>query len=191
MKKSLVLASLLMIGSTAAMADIYVGVDYGANANDTKVDATNGNSATVSNKYSDFSFKVGAGTDGDWKRQLRLSRISYDKAIFDYTHKTLIEFGGDVIKEFSLDSVKNLYPYLKLGIGFGSMSVDGYTDSSIAEISFKAGVGVSYKAVDHFYIVGGVDYVGRKWQDIITYGAVTVTTTDGGVQPYIGVNYAF
>lgn len=179
----------MAIGSTAAMADIYVGVDYGANANDTKVEAGSF-SESVSNKYSDFSFKVGAGTDGDWKGQLRLSRISYDKAIFDDTHKTLIEFGGDVIKEFTIDSVKNLYPYVKLGIGVGSMSVDGYSDSSISEVSFKAGVGVSYKAVEHFYIVGGVDYVGRKWQDI-TYGTTTVSVTDGGAQPYIGVNYAF
>jgi opacity protein-like surface antigen len=171
------------------MADIYVGVDYGANANDTEVEG-GGISATVSNKYSDFSFKVGTGTDGDWKGQLRLSRISYDKPIFDNTHKTLIEFGGDVIKEFTIDSVKNLYPYVKVGLGVGSMSVDGYTDSSISEVSFKAGAGVSYKAIEHLYIIGGVDYIGRKWQDII-FGTVTISTTDSGFQPYIGVNYAF
>lgn len=70
------------------------------------------------------------------------------------------------------------------------MSVDGYTDSSISEVSFKAGVGVSYKAIDHLYIIGGVDYVGRKWQDV-TIGTVTISTTDSGFQPYIGVNYAF
>ncbi len=190
MKKSLVFVSLLAIGTTSAMADTYVGVDYGANANTQK--ASGGSTVSRSNKYSDFSFKVGSGTDGDWKSQFRISSISYDKPIFDATHKTLIEFGGDVIKEFTIDSVKNLYPYVKIGLGFGSMSVDGYSKSSIAEVSFNAGVGVSYKAIDHLYIIGGVDYVGRKWQDIqVDLAGDTVSVTDGGAQPYIGVNYAF
>ncbi len=190
MKKSLVLAGLLAIGSTAAMADIYVGVDYGANANTQK--ASGAFTDSRSNKYGDFSFKVGGGTDGDWKSQLRISSISYDKPTFDSTHKTLIEFGGDIIKEFTIDSVKNLYPYVKVGLGVGSMSVDGYNQSSITEVSYKAGVGVSYKAIKHVYIIGGVDYVGRKWQDIqINIAGDTVSITDGGAQPYIGVNYAF
>ncbi len=189
MKKSLVLASLLVMGSTSAMADIYVGVEYGANANDTEVE-WEGNSASVSNKYSDFSFKVGAGADGDWKGQLRISSISYDKPIFDNTHKTLIEFGVDAIKEFSISSVKNLYPYVKFGLGTGSMDIDGYEESSISEVSFKAGLGVSYKAVEHLYIVGGVDYVARAWQDV-KISTTIVSVTDSGAQPYIGINYAF
>ena len=144
MKKSLFLTSLLAIGATSAMANMYIGVDYGANGNDTKITGS-GVDARVSNKYSDFTFKMGGGADGDWKSQFRISSISYDKPIFDATHKTLIEFGGDVIKEFTIDSVKNLYPYVKVGLGSGSMSVDGYDKSSIAEVSFNAGVGVSYK----------------------------------------------
>ncbi|MEN4054243.1 MULTISPECIES: hypothetical protein [Sulfurimonas] len=192
MKKSLLLAGLLLAGSSA-MADIYVGIDYGANSNDTTVEVL-GVSVDVSNKYKDATIKVGSGQDGDWKGQLRLSRISYDKAIFDSSHKTLTEFGGDVIKEFSLNSIKNLYPYVKVGLGVGSMNVDGYSDSSITEVSFNIGIGISYKAVEHLYIIGGVDYVGRKWQDVqYTVGSTTytVSTTDSGAQPYIGINYAF
>jgi opacity protein-like surface antigen len=187
MKKSLLLSGLLVVGSSA-MADIYVGVDYGINSNTTKVSGAA--NASISNKYSDLSIKVGSGKDGDWKGQLRLSRISYEKPIFDNTHETLIEFGGDIIREFTLDSVKNLYPYVKVGLGVGSMSVDGYSDSSISEVSFKAGVGVSYKAIEHLYIIGGVDYVARRWQDI-QIGSSTYSIKDTGAQPYIGINYAF
>ena len=192
MKKSLFLTNLLAIGATSAMANIYIGVDYGANANTQKESGYF--TASRLNKYSDFSFKIGGGADGDWKSQFRISSISYDKPIFDTTHKTLIEFGDDVIKEFTIDSVKNLYPYVKVGLGSGSMSVDGFDKSSIAEVSFNAGVGVSYKTIDHLYIIGGVDYIGRKWQNIqadLAGHTLTVTVTDGGMQSYIGVNYAF
>ncbi|WP_434581347.1 hypothetical protein MLC52_03625 [Sulfurimonas sp. NW15] len=188
MKKSFVLASLLVLGATSAMAGMYVGIDFGVNSNTDKV--TGASSGSWKNKYKDFSVKIGTGKDGDWKGQLRLSRISYNETIFDATHKTLIEFGGDTIKEFTLESVKNLYPYVKIGLGVGSMSVDGYSDSSISEVSFNAGVGVSYKALENVYLIAGVDYVGRKWQDV-TIGAYTWSTTGSGVKPYIGVNYAF
>ena len=188
MKKSLVLAGLLIVG-TNAMSDMYVGVDFGINSNTNK--ATVGStSASQKNKYKDLSIKFGNGKDGSWKNQLRLSRISYDKTIFDNTHKTLTEFGGDVIKEFTLNSVKNLYPYIKVGLGYGYMSIDGANKSSIAEVSFNAGVGISYKAKEHLYLITGMDYVGRKWQDIAR-GTYTISITDSGVKPYIGLNYAF
>ena len=187
MKKNLLLAGFLVIASSA-MADIYVGIDYGVNSNTDK--ATDDFSDSQKNKYNDFGIKIGGGRDGGWKGQLRLSRISYDKEIFDNTHKDLIEFGADTIKEFTLDSVKNFYPYVKLGFGYGSMNVDGYNKSSIAEFSFNIGVGVSYKAVEHFYIIAGADYVGRKWKDI-EVGYYTLSVTGSGIKPYIGVNYAF
>ena len=138
--------------------------------------------------------KVGGGRDGGWKSQIRLSHISYDKAIFDNSNKTLTEFGMDIIKEFSIDSIGNLYPYIKAGLGFGSMSVDGFSKSSIAEVSYKAGIGLSYKAINHLYIIAGVDYVGRKWQDLqysSGFTTYTFSTTGSGAQPYIGMNYAF
>jgi len=40
------------------------------------------------------------------------------------------------------------------------------------------------------YLIAGVDYVGRKWQDI-TYLAGSVSPTGSGVMPYVSVNYAF
>jgi hypothetical protein len=57
----------------------------------------------------------------------------------------------------------------------------------------------SYKVVDHLYLIAGVDYVARKWQDIeqqyyvsrYVSGTTTISTTDSGVKPYLGVNYKF
>jgi hypothetical protein len=187
--KTLVVSSLL---ASAAFADVYVGVDYGQVGNTDKATNSASNSITQTNAYGDLGVKVGFGTDGGWKSQLRVSKIDYDKAIFDSSHKDLTEVGFDILKEFEVS--KNFYPFIKLGMGYGWMNVDGYTKSSIAEVSMNGGVGLSYKAVEHLYLVAGVDYVYRKWQDIEYtngYTTDTISVTGSGAKIYAGVNYAF
>ncbi len=182
--QSLIVSSLL---SSSLMADFYIGLDYGQVSNTDKASAS-GISKTQSNKYSDIGIKFGVGTDGGWKYQLKISKIKYDKPIFDNSHKDLTEINMDFIKEFTVG--KNFYPYLKFGFGYGWMNVDGYTDSSINEYNLNGGLGLSYKAIEHLYFNGGVDYVYRKWQDI-KYGTTTISTTGSGTKLYLGVSYAF
>lgn len=191
--KNKILLSLLtscMI-SGVAMADMYVGVEYGAAKNKTTMD-DGSSSFTGDNDYSDVKLKIGTGDDGGIKGQMTLSFVSFDEAIFDNKNSDLVELGFDVIKEFEV--TKEFYPFIKAGFGVGSMSVEGYSESSIREVSFNVGAGVSYKVVDHLYLIAGVDYVGRKWQDIeyqSGWSTVTVSTTESGVKPYVGVNYRF
>ncbi len=185
----------LLVGSvlaSSAFADVYVGVDYGSVGNTDKRTIDNASSATQDNQYSDLGVKLGFGTDGDWKMQFKLSKISYDKAIFDETNKELTEFGFDFIKEFEVS--KSAYPFIKFGMGVGSMDVVGYSEPTIKEASLNGGVGISYKAIDHLYLIAGVDYVYRKWQDIeITdrFPTSTVTMTGSGAKVYGGINYGF
>ncbi|WP_428737453.1 outer membrane beta-barrel protein [Sulfurimonas sp.] len=188
MKKTLLLC-LLAIGSTNTMADVYIGVDYGATSNTTEIIGGT-NDVDETNKYKDISVKLGIGEDGDWKGQIRVSSLSYDKTIFDSSHKKLIEVSFDGIKEFEIQSVQNLYPFIKFGFGIGSMSIDGYSESSITSASFNLGVGISYNVIDHINLIGGVDYIGRSWQDV-QISTYTLSTFDSGAKPYIGVNYTF
>lgn len=184
----LVISSMI---SSVAIADMYVGIEYGFAKNETTID-DGGFSFSGDNNYKDIKLKVGAGNDGEFKGQMTLSFVSFDEAVFDGENSNLIELGFDVIKEFEV--TKEFYPFLKAGFGVGSMSVDGYEESNIYEMSFNVGAGISYKAVDHLYLIGGVDYVGRKWQDIeyrSGWSTVTVSTTESGFKPYIGVNYQF
>lgn len=168
-----------------------VCIEYGIGSNETEMD--NGSaSVKIDNDCNDLKFKLGAGEDGGFKGQVTLSFISFDEAVFDGENSDLIEIGFDVIKEFEI--TKSFYPFLKAGVGFGSMDVEGYEDSSIYEVSFNVGAGVSFKATDNFYLIGGVDYVGRKWQDIEVAGYYvpsTITTTESGFKPYVGLNYKF
>lgn len=192
--KNKILLSMLVSGllSGTAIADgVYVGVEYGIGSNETEIDYGSG-SFKADNDYNDLKFKLGAGEDGGFKGQVTLSFISFDEAIFDGENSDLIEIGFDVIKEFEVTS--SFYPFLKAGVGYGFMDVEGYEDSSIYEMSFNVGAGVSYKAVDNLYLIGGIDYIGRKWQDIEVYGGwvpTTISTTESGFKPYIGLNYKF
>lgn len=190
-----ILLSLLvssMLSSVAIAEDVYVGIDYGFVSNETEKDIGS-TSFKGDNDYKDLKFKVGYGTDGDFKGQVSLSFISFDEAVFDGENSDLIEIGFDVIKEFEV--TKEFYPFLKAGVGYGFMDVEGYTEDSIYEVYFNVGAGVSYKATDNLYLIGGVDYVGRKWQDIEVqtgwYATETISTTDSGFKPYIGLNYKF
>ena len=188
--KTLLLSGLL---TSAAFADMYVGIDYGSASNTDSLKETPGYfSATQDNRYGDLGIKIGFGTDGYWKTQFRFSQITYDKAIFDSTHQDLREFDIDFIREFEIS--KNTYPFIKFGLGYGEMDVDGYSESSIGEASINAGVGLSFKVARHLYIIGGIDYVYRKWQDIAynsSYTTYTDSVTGSSTKVYAGVNYKF
>lgn len=175
----------------AADSGLYMGVEYGKAGNKHEV-TVDSYSATIDNDYSDVKFKIGSGTDGGVKFQGTFSMISYKDSIFDSTNKDLKEFGFDIIKEFEV--APSVYPFLKIGMGIGTMDVEGYTEDSIMGVSFNVGAGVSYKVIDHLYLLAGVDYVGRKWQDVeyySYYGTTTVSTTDSAFKPYVGANYRF
>ncbi|MBU0721377.1 porin family protein [bacterium] len=180
----------LLVGSLAmssASADMYVGVEYGVASNTDKIESSSGGSAEQDNAYSDLKLKIGGGEDGGIKAQISLSMITYDKTIFDYTNKDLAELGVDIIKEFEV--TKDIYPFLKVGLGYGSMTVEGYAEDSIAEVSFNFGAGVSYKAMEHVYLIAGIDFIGRTWQDI--QAVYTYSTTGSATKPYVGLNYQF
>jgi opacity protein-like surface antigen len=156
--------------ASAALADVYVGVEYGAASNTTEEEAelygytANGE---IDNNYKDIKLKVGAGEDGGIKVQAYLSFISYDEYIFDNSNKDYTEIGMELIKEFEVN--KQFYPFIKGGMGVGVMDVEGYTEDSIAAVSLNLGAGLSFKATENIALIAGVDYMYRKWQDIEYY----------------------
>jgi opacity protein-like surface antigen len=178
----------------SAFADVYVGVEYGMASSETEQEASGYINGSVKgdNDYKDIKFKVGAGEDGGLKFQATLSLISFDVTLFDDTNSDYVEIGVDLIKEF--ETSPQVYPFVKVGLGAGSMSVDGYSESDINAVSVNIGAGISYKATENLYLIGGIDYIGRSWQDIeYNYSTIsfTISTSDSGFKPYIGANYKF
>jgi len=53
-----------------------------------------------------------------------------------------------------------------LGLGYGWMDIDGYSEDAITEFSLKMGGGASYKFSSRFEGVVGLDLQQRSWSDI-------------------------
>ncbi len=188
MNKKLTLVAFLL-STTYISADTYIGANIAAGLSTNTV-TVGTNDTDIDNDYKNISLIMGTGEDGGFKVQGRLNIISLDKGIYDNTNDTLIEVGLDGIKEFEVSP--NLFPYLKAGFASGYIGIDErYYDSSIgAEFSINVGLGLSYKVNDQLDLLGGVDYVFRKYQDV-KIGYTTISITSTGFDPYLGMRYSF
>lgn len=185
--KKIVLAAMLTSGLMAADSGLYFGLDYGQ-ATNTHTFSLASSSADSDNDYSDIKFKIGGGTDGEWKFQITLDKIDYKIGVFDSANNSLYEIGADIIKEIKVTN--ELYPFIKIGVGTGQMDSSFTTEGQIKEVYFSGGAGLSYKATNNVYLLAGADYIARRWNDVII-GAYTLETHDKAIKPYIGINYKF
>ena len=172
--------------STQALAEgsgLYLGVDVAQNSN--SFDA-NGN--TVDIDSGDFKIKFGTVSDSGWRIQGYVQFETYDKTLFDAKNDELLELGVEIIKGFEI--TPEFSPFIQVGLGFGSMEVEGYSEDSIGSYSLSAGVGVMYKIVPAFEILAGVDYQYRTWQEI-DYGFTTLSAKETTTKLYAGANFHF
>jgi len=174
---ALVGCGLLATQSLASEKSVYVGIDYLNNSNTIEY---SDKTEEVDNNSKAFKFKIGfADNDNNLRTQLYFLSETYDEPIFDSSNDNLKEIGMDIIKTLPL--TPKFLPFIQAGFGYGFMSIDGYNESSIAEVSFKVGVGAIYKITPKFELLGGLDFQYRKWQDR------EVTTT----YKYTGVYYNY
>ena len=185
--KNVLLKGLLVstLVSSTLLSSVYVGVEYGIISGTSTVEYTGDHAREYESDYDAKNLKIiiGTGEDGGLKGQLYYAMVSDDEG----TSEDLTEFGLDVIKEFEMS--KNLYPFIKLGLGYGTIEYEEESHTS-TEISFNIGAGVSFKVVDHLYLIGGLDYTVRMWEDFEVY-TTTVSETSNEVKPYVGINYQF
>lgn len=179
--------SLISTQALAADTSIYVGIDYLKGSNTFTVKAA-GISADTDVDSDNFKFKVGYAGENNWRTQFYYLNETYDKTLFDASNDKFHEIGVDLIKAF--EATPEILPFVQVGLGYGWMSVDGYSDSSIAAVSAKIGAGVIYKVLPEFELLAGVDYQYKNWQDI-DYGIFTLETSEKSFKYYIGANYHF
>ncbi|WP_457598497.1 outer membrane protein [Hydrogenimonas sp.] len=185
---SFVMATLLATtGVCADKSNWFVGLDYVGNSN-TFTFESGSLSVDADDDSKGYKLRIGSvGNDG-WRFQGYFQSEKYDKTIFDSTNDTLNEIGFDIIKGFEV--TQNFVPFLQGGLGYGWMDVQGYSESSINEVSAKIGAGVIYKITPRFEILGGADLQYRSWQDI-TDGVITVQTSEKSTRLYAGANFHF
>ena len=186
--KKIVAAVMMTSALMANDSGIYVGVDVGSADNTDKM-TVEGATTKNDNKYKDLKIKVGFEADEATKVQLTFSKIEYDEAVFyGSTGKTLYEGGIDLIKEFEITS--SLYPFIKIGVGYGKMDSKHAVMDNVKEISSNIGAGVLYKLIGGISAEVGCDYVYRRW-DNVSDGSFTYETRGSAIKPYVGLNYEF
>lgn len=186
--KKIVAAVMMTSALMANESGIYVGVDLGS-ANNTDKMSVDGATSKNDNTYNEIKVKVGFEADEATKVQLTFSKIKYDEAVFvNSTGTTLYEGGIDLIKEFEITS--SLYPFIKIGVGYGKMDSKHAVMDNVKEISSNIGAGVLYKLIGGISAEVGCDYVYRRW-DNVSDGSFTYETRGSAIKPYVGLNYEF
>lgn len=190
MKRKVV--SLIFFLATSLTANsLYMGMDLALAGNTNKY--TGGSSLTgteLTNDYSAMKLRVGYGEEADLKLQAYFSYIAYDEGIYDDTNEALYEFGAELIKEFAYD--EDFFPFVKGGLGFGFMGINGYTKDMATELGGNLGLGLRYKWDEDISVSTGVDMVFRQWDSVYssTTGAQTNLQSDS-TQFYVGLEYTF
>ena len=189
MKKTV--SSLMILTASIAMAnDLYMGLEYGMAGNTHKyTGSSNFNDNTqVDNDYGEFKIKLGYGKDADIKIQTYFSLINYDEGVFDSSNEALYEFGLELVKEFTFN--KDFYPFVKGGAGVGFMDINGYSEAQANEVSANIGLGLSYKLYEDVSLLGGVDFIYRRWSSVYE-NTQQKNVQDDALKLYFGANYTF
>ncbi len=184
--RSVVLAGMCFL--TPVMAtDVYMGLDVSGSLQTVKGGVT----SNLREKSQAAKLKIGFGEDDSFKYQFHLDYVRFNDPLFDNKNQALYETAFDFIKE--LHAQEDISPYVKLGLGYGFMPIDGASKKNIGEVVTTAGLGISFKTMEALYVVTGFDYTYRFWQDVkyTTSSTQTLSTKSYGLGLYVGLNYKF
>lgn len=180
-------ASLLTTNALAEDSELYVGLDLFTSSNTFTLEAL-GTSVDGDNDSDGFKLKFGTVSDEGWRVQGYLQHEVYGEALYDDKNDVLNEIGVDIIKGFEV--TPEFSPFIQVGLGYGWMDVEGYSETTANEVSLKLGVGAMYKVTPIFEVIAGVDFQHRTWSDL-QIGTVTIDISEKSTKAYIGANIHF
>jgi outer membrane protein W len=190
MKKSLILASLLLAGTSVVANDYFVGLEY-LNMDMPESVTLNGVnvSPTPHGKDTNFNLKFGIDNIAQGKIYLQTGKLF-----------SIVDSDGDKV-EYSSTSINydyylplksnNIQPYIGAGIGYGKYYPYAEHSNSDTDLNFK--IGASYTTNNNFQFELGYKYVK-------TNATVDFINEDGDKEHwsvdkitglYLGMNYKF
>ena len=106
----------------------------------------------------------------------------------------LYEVGIDLIKSFPVSH--SFFPFVKSGLGI-SLIPGSLADMGEPALDAKLGAGIIFKASESIELLGGLDYVLRKWKDqervetLFGSNKGSLQAYDTSLRYYVGINYLF
>ena len=188
--KKIITTILLSAGllSTQALAEeskMYVGLDIGTSINTFNVDG----GSDIDSDSINFKLKYGYRLDTDLTLQGYYQYESFDDGVYDKpSSNSLNEIGVDLIKSF--DKASDFTPFVQVGMGYGLMSVNEFSESSANEFGIKIGGGAIYSLTPEFDLLAGIDLQYRNWTDVVK-GSNSFAIDETTIQFYIGSNFNF
>jgi opacity protein-like surface antigen len=196
MKKSLIVAGLLLAGSTLLADDankLFIGIGTSVGTGEGTVEVS-GIGVSVDADYDSIPLTLGYITSSEDR-----FKISYQK--INAEHKALGETLKDKYSGFDFDydwtiqswKTNKVLPYVGVGIGFYKMenTADMFVDNEdLKGISYNLNAGILYQSVDKFEVELGYKFKHIKWQDI-KYSYYTIGVEDDIGSLYLGLNYKF
>lgn len=197
MKKSLIVAGLLLAGSSLLADDankLFVGI--GANIGTGEQTASiAGISATVDGDYDSMPITFGYITSDEDRFKISYQKINADYSSDGETYKE--EYTGfDFDYDWTIQSWKStkILPYVGVGVDFYNYEQTAQYlvgDEDLNGVSLNLNAGILYQPIDNIDIELGYKFKHINLQDIRLLSGYTLELEDDISSIYIGLNYKF
>ena len=182
MKKSLILAGLLLAGTSlmASESGIYVGVDIGNTDFDMTVNL-NGSSSSDSDDGGSQTLKIGYYMDKNSRVYASYQNVNADGADI-YTTAIGYDYliGNEAYK-----------PFVGAFVGYGSAEIDD-TTIDISGMNYGMQAGLNYAINENFSVEGGFRYMKSSMEYSISGPGGTASLEIDTIQNwFVGANYKF
>ncbi len=200
-KKSLIVASLLLVGTSAVAKDqskYYVGMGIGSGSGTQTRDYDSGDSYTTDYDTSSTTIKFGWIYNSGNRFEISVNNISADRTggnTFyqnDNSSDTDSEFTGyDLDYLFVWGEDSKLKPYLDLGMGvYKNDEITGY-DSSSGDVETATGLALNYGVGLFYDITENIELEAAYKGKHISWNLENPDTSESITFLYTGINYKF
>jgi len=145
-----------------------------------------------------YGAKLNLGIDSgeDLRTNMFFSTHYFDKDLYAYdigsSHKLLYSVGFDIVKTYS-ERGSSMLPYLKGGMSYEFMPIDGYAQSWANNVALLFGFGTFLRMSDALEFQVGMYYKYRMWgnYNLDTVSTKNVELSDHSVMVDIGFNFHY
>ena len=183
MKK--IILFLLLVSSLFGEAKVYLGTNYGS------YEENFTNSIDAQSSTQAFSIKAGYGRRGAYAVELALEYIQNQANIFSTKSQSDGDkYGMNINLLKAYDFGIYILPYLKVGIGAGTMTIDRTLQDRLYYSSYNIGTGLFIPINKTYDIELGYDYRYTTYQSIDTIAENVMYKSHINIA-YLGINARF